>query len=122
MKREILLIDYYVQYIDGNGNQFIIKREIKATIEYIPVKPINSSSGIYNGGNYIKKNLKNSQFLELSALLQQVIQNEEIKIENRIKGSGKVIQFENNQKNVYLIAPKSSSLIKLEAKLHDVCE
>ena len=116
------MIDYYVQYIDGNGNQFIIKREKKATIEYIPVKPINSSSGIYNGGNYIKKSLKNSQFLELSALLQQVIQNKDNKIENRIKGSGKVIQFENNQKNVYLIAPKSSSLIKLEAKLHAVCE
>ncbi|MFX0012496.1 MAG: hypothetical protein ACFE9R_19435 [Candidatus Hermodarchaeota archaeon] len=114
--------DYYVQYIDGNGNQFIIKREIKATIEYIPVKPKNSSSGIYNGGNYIKKNLKKSQFLELSALLQQVIQNKDNKIENRTKGSGKIIHFENNQKNVYLIAPKSSNLIKLEAKLHDVCE
>lgn len=116
------MIDYYVQYTDGNGNQFIIKREKKATIEYIPVKPINSSSGIYNGGDYIKKNLDNSQFLELSTLLQQVIQNEENKIENRVKGSGKIIQFENNQKRIYLIAPKSSDLIKLEVKLHDICE
>jgi hypothetical protein len=116
------VIDYCVQYIDGNGNQFIIKREIETTIEYIPVKPVNSSSGIYNGGDYIKKNLQNAQFLELSALLQQIIQNGENKIENRIKGSGKIIQFENDQKKIYLIAPKSSDLAKLEVKLHDVCE
>ena len=116
------MIDYYVQYIDGNGNQFIIKRETETSIEYIPVKPVNSSSGIYNGGNYIKKNLQNVEFLELSALLQHIIQNRENKIENRIKGSGKIIQFENDQKKIYLIAPKSSDLIKLEAKLHDVCE
>ena len=41
-----------IDYGDGNGNQYFIEQE---SIEYKPVKPKFSSSGIYDGGDYLKK-------------------------------------------------------------------
>ena len=45
-----------IDYGDGNGNQYIIEQE---SIEYNPVKPKFSSSGIYDGGDHVKKKLLN---------------------------------------------------------------
>ncbi len=42
-----------IDYGDGNGNQYIIEQD---SIEYIPVKPKFSSSGIYDGGDHVKTN------------------------------------------------------------------
>ncbi len=41
-----------IDYGDGNGNQYIIEQDC---IEYNPVKPKFSSSGIYDGGDYVRK-------------------------------------------------------------------
>ncbi|MFW9877172.1 MAG: hypothetical protein ACFFG0_29125 [Candidatus Thorarchaeota archaeon] len=49
-----------LRYLDGNGNEYIINEKSKIIIEYIPVKPIFSSSGLYNGGDYVKKEINKS--------------------------------------------------------------
>ncbi|GAG85526.1 unnamed protein product [marine sediment metagenome] len=63
-------------YLDGNGNKYIISNEL---IEYIPVKPFFSSSGVYNGGDYIKKEISEIQYNKLTISL-----NIAIKIRNVI--------------------------------------
>lgn len=45
-----------INYGDRNGNQYIIEQN---SIEYNPVKPKFSSSGIYDGGDHMKKKLLN---------------------------------------------------------------
>ncbi|KKL89333.1 hypothetical protein LCGC14_1915730, partial [marine sediment metagenome] len=42
------------RYLDGSGNQYYIQDDMRKTIEYMPVKPLSSSSGIYDGGKYVK--------------------------------------------------------------------
>ncbi|MHA2325504.1 MAG: hypothetical protein ACXACB_08890, partial [Promethearchaeota archaeon] len=79
------------EYADGNNNQYIITSEKKKTIEYIPVKPIHSSSGIYDGGKYVKKEINNLQFEEIMSLLSNAIINKEIHIKDRVKMSGMII-------------------------------
>ena len=41
-----------IDYGDGNGNQYVIDQD---SIEFKPIKPKFSSSGIYDGGEHVKK-------------------------------------------------------------------
>ena len=47
--------DTTYSYYDAARNKYILNGD---TIEYIPVKPLESSSEIYNDGNYIKKEIQ----------------------------------------------------------------
>ena len=51
-----------INFGDGNGNQYIIERD---SIEYIPIKPEYSSSGVYNGGEHAKKTINQNHFEKL---------------------------------------------------------
>jgi len=52
-----------INYVDGNGNQYIIEQD---GIEYNPVKPKFSSSGVYDGGNHVKKKITQHQYSEIT--------------------------------------------------------
>ena len=103
-------------YLDGNGNQFIIKKDI---IEYIPVKPQHSSSGVYNVGNYTKKELSNIQYNQLTSILNVAIKNKKIHIKNRVKMSGMIIIQEKNKENVCILSPNSKEVQEIDSLLHD---
>ncbi|MFX1340613.1 MAG: hypothetical protein ACFFDK_18530 [Promethearchaeota archaeon] len=53
------------EYINGSGNKYIIKNEGRKVIEYIPMKPHLRSSGVYDGGDYIKKEINNLEWNKL---------------------------------------------------------
>ena len=46
--------DTTYSYYDAARSKYILNGD---TIEYIPVKPVESSSGIYDGGQYTKKEI-----------------------------------------------------------------
>jgi hypothetical protein len=73
-------------YSDGSGNQFLIS---PGSFEYIPVKPENSSSGIYDGGDPLKKKISKKEFKSLSQLLERGISEKDI-LQNREKGTGMI--------------------------------
>ena len=81
-------------YLDGNGNKYIISNEL---IEYIPVKPSFSSSGVYNGGDYTKKEISEIQYNNLTSILNVAIKKKKIHIRNRVKKSGLVVIQEKNK-------------------------
>ncbi len=54
-----------INYGDGNGNQYIIEQD---TIEYNPIKPKFSSSGVYDGGDHIKKKITQQQYTKIASI------------------------------------------------------
>jgi hypothetical protein len=110
------------EYSDGNNNQYIMKSEKEETIEYIPVKPIHSSSGIYDGGEYVKKVISNLQFEEIKSLLSEAIGKKEIHIKDRVKMSGMILISERGKRRVCILDPYSKEKSVIEKKLQEVIE
>ena len=104
-------------YLDGNGNQYIIRDKF---IEYIPVKPLFSSSGVYNGGNYTKKEISEKQYNQLTSILNIAIKNKKIHIKNRIKSSGMIVVEEKNKEKAYILRPDSLEKSKIENLLQNI--
>ena len=110
------------RYLDGSGNEFIIKKTPKITIEYNPVKPLQSSSGIYDGGEYVIKEISKLQYNKIISTLREAIENRDIYINDRVKGSGMIILQEEDKENVYILEPGSKEIDIIEKSLHDVIQ
>lgn len=108
------------KYHDGSGNTYIIKDDVKKTIEFIPVKPLFSSSGVYNGGNYAKKEINKLQYAKITSIINKTIRNKESHIKNRVKMSGMIIIQEKDEKKTYILSPNSKELNEIEKILHNI--
>jgi hypothetical protein len=105
-------------YLDGSGNKYNI---IKNEIEYIPVKPGLSSSGTYDGGEYLKFEITEDDYEKVIAVLNNAINNKGIHIENRVMMSGMIIVKESNDvKSKIIIAPKSDIKAEIENLLYSL--
>ena len=107
------------KYHDGNNNTYIIKNEGKKTIEYIPIKLHFSSSGYYDGGNHIKKEISQLKFNEITSIIDEVRRNKKCHISNRFKKSGMITILRKNDKKTYILNPDSKELYKIEKILLD---
>ena len=105
------------EYLDGNSNQYLIEKEDKIIIEYIPIKPYQSSSRIYDGGDYIKKEISKLQYNQLKKSFNDTFKNKEIHIKDRVKRSGMIIIQEKSEKKICIINPDSQELQKIENNL-----
>jgi len=108
------------RYLDGSGNEFVLKKTPKITIEYNPVKPLQSSSGIYDGGEYVKKEISELQYNKIISTLRVAIENREIYINDRVKGSGMIILQEKNKEDVYILEPGSKEIENIEKVLRNI--
>ena len=103
-----------IAYYDGNGNGYIIEKADFITIEYNPIKPELSSSGIYDGGDYVKKEITTSQFDEVLTLFNEAISKKDEHVENRMKGTG-IVAIHGEDKCI--LSMGSKSIEKIEEKL-----
>jgi hypothetical protein len=108
------------EYLDGNGNKYIIKNDAKIILEYIPIKPPLSSSGIYNGGKYLEKEINTQDWSKLVYFINEAVSNKAIHIKNRIKKSGMIIIQGKNKKKTYIIEPNSKELLEIENFLKSI--
>ncbi|MCU0447450.1 MAG: hypothetical protein MUE85_21340 [Microscillaceae bacterium] len=76
-------IPYY--YIDGSNNKYIIQTD---SLEYVPIRPEQSSTGMYSGGEPAKKALKPEDYQKILLEFDKIFANTELHIEDRIKTSG----------------------------------
>ena len=106
-----------INYGDGNGNQYIVER---SSIEYKPVKPKFSSSGIYDGGDHVKKKITQQQYDKIKSIIKEAIANEASHIKNRVKMSGAITIREENVVNSCILSPKSEELNEIEKILKDI--
>ena len=107
------------EYHDGNGNRYIIKNE---DIEYIPIKPSQSSSGFYDRGDYVKKEISKLEFNQISSVLLEAVKNKESHIKNRVKMSGRIVVLEGDNKNSCILNPYSEEKDKIEKTLRDIIQ
>ena len=106
-----------INYGDGNGNQYIIEQD---TIEYNPVKPKFSSSGIYDGGDHVKKKITQQQYNKIASIFTGAIANKASHIKNRVKMSGVITIQEGNSVKSCILSPNSEELNEIEKLLKDI--
>ena len=108
------------EYADGSGNRYVIKKDLKMFIEYIPIKPHLSSSGFYDGGDYKKKEITKHDFNKISSIFKETLRNKENHIESRIKTSGLLTLQKDDKKEICILKPNSKDLIEIEKLLQDI--
>lgn len=78
------------RYHDGANNVWSIGPK---KIVYHPVTPAMSSTGTYSGGEPFEKNISESQFNEIEALLKVGVAHKTIHENSRLKGSGMIVEL-----------------------------
>jgi len=106
-----------INYGDGNGNQYIIEQ---VSVEYTPVKPKFSSSGIYDGGDHVKKLITQLQYDKITSIFKKAIANKASHIKNRVKMSGAITIKEGNTVKSCILSPNSEEMNEIEKILKDI--
>jgi len=103
-------------YSDGNSNNYIITTD---SIDYIPVKTQESSSGNYNGGVRKKIYISPSTFTQILKEVENLYANISIQTKTREKTSGALTAITNNKRNPVIIK-QSPEQEKFEKLLNDL--
>lgn len=104
-------------YADGSANFYILT---PSSLEYKPVKPEESSSGLYNGGEPKKITITAEQFTSACEKLEAAINNSEVHIKDRIKMSGAISVSDGHNTKMYIILPSCSEQIEIEKILKEM--
>ncbi|MHA1884309.1 MAG: hypothetical protein ACXAAI_05385 [Promethearchaeota archaeon] len=108
------------RYIDGNNNEYVIKGDPQMSVEYNPVKPQYSSSGIYDGGEHKKIKITNQQYNELITVLNETAAKKKIHMRDRVKLSGMIIIQKKGAQLEFIIKPHSREMDIIEEQLKSV--
>jgi hypothetical protein len=102
-------------YADGSANVYQVTQ---SSLEYIPVRPEQSSTGMYSGGNPGKISLTDDQFNSVKELMELAITKTEIHIPDRIKTSGRISRSGGDGDTTVFITGASVEMQKIEDLLH----
>jgi len=64
-------IPTFFRYADGSGNVYRISGPDPYTFRYVPIKPHESSSGTYDGGKEVNKEITQSDFDQVAQLFSE---------------------------------------------------
>lgn len=104
-------------YADGSGNRYILS---PISLEYDPVTPEESSTGMYSGGEPKTVTITAEQFLRAQTVLQSAINNTAIHIPDRIKTSGAISVVDKNETKGYVIQPGCPEKVAIEQTLKEI--
>ena len=102
-------------FADGSANVYYVT---ESSLEYIPVRPEQSSTGTYSGGNPGKISLTAEQFNSVKDLLEAAMRNTDIHIPDRIKTSGQITRVDGTGDTTVYITGASSEMREIESLLH----
>lgn len=105
-----------LRFSDGNGNRYVLGG---GSLEYVPVSPKDSSSGVYSGGEPMTAPLGEAAYAELLELFQKALSSRAV-APTRGKGTYLLAWTEDNKAKQRLLEPSSSEARALEAALQDV--
>jgi hypothetical protein len=101
-------------YVDGNGNRYVISREL---FEYIPTIPAQSSSGTYSGGTPVKNVPANNNFQKLADLIQSASEARSDHTEKPEMGTARIEIKDGTATNSFILRMGSSLIQQIEAVL-----
>lgn len=101
-------------YADGSANRY----EISSTeLKYIPVRPEESSTGMYSGGEPAQVSLTLQQYNQLKDLFESSVAQTDQHIQERIKTSGLVVVVNGNDRKEIILKPNAPIKVSIEAEL-----
>ncbi|MGH7829103.1 MAG: hypothetical protein ACREP8_02890 [Candidatus Binatia bacterium] len=80
-----------MNYLDGSGNEYRFWKDSEggsARFEYSPVRPEESSTGMYSGGEPAQGTLSSKQVKQLWQRLHHLESDATLRITERMKGTG----------------------------------
>lgn len=101
-------------YADGSANRYIITA---SSLQYLPIKPEESSTGMYSGGDPANVNLTEAQFKSVQQLLEKAISATGNHITDRIKMSGAVTRTTASDTVTIILKPGVPEQVALESAL-----
>lgn len=101
-------------YADGSANRYVITA---SSLQYLPVKPEESSTGMYSGGDPANVNLTEAQFKSVQQLLEKAISATDNHITDRIKMSGAVTRITASDTVTIILKPGAPEQAALESAL-----
>lgn len=109
----------HYQYADGSANVYVITAD---SLEYVPVKPEESSTGMYSGGEPKKVALKSEEFRNVRAMLEAAKKKHEIHIPDRIKTSGMITSISGAEEIHFILKPGCAEITTIESTLKTLLE
>lgn len=106
-------------YADGSANRYVIS---STQLNYIPVKPEESSTGMYSGGEPATVTINAQQYAALKTLFEKALAQTDQQITDRIKTSGLVAIQNGTERREAILKPGSPIFIELEAELKKTVE
>ncbi|MDL1871529.1 hypothetical protein FBR05_04925 [Deltaproteobacteria bacterium PRO3] len=91
LAEEALRAFWTLDYGDGSANQYHFEQRSKdaaVSFRYVPVRPEESSTGMYSGGEPRQGRLTARQARELKQRLAELESDAELRVEERGKGTG----------------------------------
>lgn len=108
------------RYADGSGNLYRVGGGSEKMIEYIPVKPEFSSSGLYDGGAPVTRSLTGEQYGLIVSGFKRSFAARSSHIANRVKMSGLVVIRDRRGERSIILAPRSKEQADIEKLLKSV--
>jgi hypothetical protein len=105
------------EYSDGSANRYVITQ---TTVEYIPVKPEESSTGMYSGGEPKSITITADQFNSLAKTFDLAFKNTNAHMSDRPKMSGLITSISRNATNKAILKPNSEEKQAIEEALRKV--
>lgn len=105
------------QYFDINGNAYMIGPE---SLEYMPVTADKSSSGMYDGGEPVKKKISAEQYKSVSELMDKIASDKTGHVTKREKGSASFTIIGDAGQTSYILPPESSYIREIENLLSTI--
>jgi hypothetical protein len=104
------------EYADGSANLYLLT---ETSLEYLPVKPEESSTGMYSGGDPKTVVVTPAEFNELKDLFDKALENTSIHIPDRMKTSGMISAIGSTKKQC-IIKPYCEEMKAIEGTLKKV--
>lgn len=102
------------EYSDGSANRYVITEN---TLEYIPVKPEESSTGMYSGGEPKLVSITNDQYKTVASLFETAFENTNAHMTDRPKMSGLIVSITGNTSQQAILKPNSEEKTNIESQL-----
>ena len=109
--------DHHYVYADGSANRYIITSD---TLKYDPVRPEESSTGTYSGGDPKVVSISPEQFESIGQLFDKAFANKAVHIEDRIKTSGAISIVKGETRTQIILAPGCDEKEAIESLLKQI--